>query len=336
MQTGISRFRQRLRRAAATLSSALPRRGVSSTRRDGLDRARGKASRSRNWTTNVELFVLHSESSDLQSAAGTIHVGHALHQQIPLPRLDSLRDSNGCAEPNAKLASSAQPGMQRGGAPRLPALVDGTTTLSRIPLHWPETCTRLLEQSGVQFAVAAKNLLAANSQGLRTVALTGHVRGEGRSTVAMCLSRAVAREGGSVALLDGDTSTPDLASQLGAASRRTWMSADGSPAPETIGPPEEQVALYFRTQSQLTSTKQLDNPLERLIQAAAEKYDLVVVDLPPLDCTGRLPISCAHLDAAILVHNCRQTIPDDVCEAARSLRSMGLAAVGVAENFQSL
>jgi Mrp family chromosome partitioning ATPase len=188
----------------------------------------------------------------------------------------------------------------------------------------------------MQFEVAAENLLAASSHGLRTVAITGHVRGEGRSTVAMCLSRAVARLGGRAALFDADTSTPDLASQLGAASLRTWLPAEITPAPVTVGSAEEQVDVFLRSQSQRIPTKHTENPLGGLVQTATAQYDLVIVDLPPLDCTGRLPMSCTHLDAAILVRNCRQTIPEDVCAADRSLRSMGMVAVGVAENFQVL
>lgn len=339
MQFGISRFRQRLRRAAATLSlpspePSAPEPSVLSTPLEKLDREGGAPSTSRNWMVNDELFVLHAASSVSEATAGTIHVGHALHQPVPLPRLESLRDP--VVESIPGVAASLQPDSKQGSPSRPPASSGGTASQTSHSLHWPESCSRLLAQAQGQFEVAAQNLLAASSHGLRTVAITGHLRGEGRSTVAMCLSRAVARLGGRIALCDGDTSTPDLASQLGAPGLRTWVPVEATPDPIVVGSAAEQVNVFFRSQNQLVPTKHAANPLASLVQTAAAKYDLVVIDLPPLDCTGRLPISCTHLDAAILVRNCHKTIPEDVCEAARSLRSMGMVAVGVAENFQVL
>ncbi|MEE3369862.1 MAG: P-loop NTPase [Planctomycetota bacterium] len=336
MQFGISQFRQGLRRAAATLSATLPERRVLERRtfvapRDSCDQEDRTTSASRNWMANDELFVLHSESCDIETAGGLIHVGHALHQGIPLPRLESLRYPVSGAEP----VSSASAGLQA-VAPRHPQPMGSMSDQSSASLRWPEICSRLLAQTRVQFEVAAQNLLTASSHGLCTVAITGHIRGEGRSTVAMCLSRAVARLGGTAALFDGDTSTPDLASQLGTTNLPTWLPSEATAAPVTVGSAGEQVDVFFRNQNQRFPEKHTEYPLGGLVQTARAKYDLVVVDLPPLDCTGRLPISCTHLDVAILVRNCRKTIPEDVCEADRSLRSMGVAAVGVVENFQVL
>ena len=339
MQLGISRFRQRLRRAAAALSlpstaHSIPEHSVSSTPLEKLVRENGPTSTSRNWMLNDELFVLHAESCVSAAMAGTIHVGHSLHQPVPLPRLESLRDS--VAEAIRGVSASLRPDSKQGSPLRPPTPSGGTGSQTSPPLHWPENCSRLLAQAQGQFEVAAQNLLAASSHGLRTVAITGHIRGEGRSTVAMCLSRAVARLGGRTALCDGDTSTPDLVSQLGATGLPNRTSVEATPDPLVVGPAAEQVNVFFRSPYQLVSTNHVANPLASLVQTAAAKYDLVVVDLPPLDCTGRLPISCTHLDAAILVRNCHKTIPEDVCEAARSLRAMGMVAVGVAENFQVL
>ena len=339
MQFGISRFRQRLRRAAATLAlpsteHSAPEHSVLSTPLEKFDREGSATSASRNWMVNDELFVLHAESCVSAAMAGTIHVGHSLHQPVPLPRLESLRDS--VAETMPGVSASLQPDSKQGSPSRPPTPSGGTGSQASPLLHWPENCSRLLAQAQRQFEVAAENLLAASSHGLRTVAITGHIRGEGRSTVAMCLSRAVARLGGRIALCDGDTSTPDLVSQLGGTGLRTWVPVEATPDPIVVGSAAEQVNVFFRSQYQLVPTKHVANPLASLVQTAAAKYDLVVIDLPPLDCTGRLPISCAHLDAAILVRNCHKTIPEDVCEAARSLRAMGIDAVGVAENFQVL
>ncbi|MBB73753.1 MAG: hypothetical protein CMJ75_04480 [Planctomycetaceae bacterium] len=336
MQFGISQFRQGLRRAAATLSATLPERGVLerrtfAARPDWCDQADRTTSSSRNWLANDELFVLHSASCDVETAGGAIHVGHTLHPGIPLPRLESLRHLVSAGEPVSNAAAGPQ-----AVAPRPPEPLGSMRDQANASLRWPEICSRLLAQTQVQFAVAAQNLLAASSHGLRTVAITGHIRGEGRSTVAMCLSRAVARLGGTAALFDGDTSTPDLASQLGTTNLPTRLPAAATADPVTVGSKGDQVDVFFRNRSKRLPGTHTENPLRELVQTATAQYDLVVVDLPPLDCTGRLPISCTHLDAAILVRNCHKTIPEDVCEADRSLRSMGMVAVGVVENFQVL
>ena len=334
MQLGFQRFRHRIRRAAQTWSPSFGDRGAQAPAGPRCDRVPA-ASVFSNGSLTQELFVLQSascETSTVGAAAGTIHVGHALHSTLAGPQRPLLAHT---APLGAGIRRRGEEAAEERATP-VAAIDDRPSeSASSSPALWPDICTRLVNGSAAQFEVAGKSLLAASRKGLRALAITGQVRGEGRSTVAMCLSRAAARLGGRVALVEGDFLDPDLAAQLKLLDPHDWLSSDRAPTADTVGIPGEMVDLFLRDPRRLIERPRSADRLAALIRTLVRNYDLVAVDLPPLDCCDQLPVDCTDFDAAILVRNCRATNLDDVHTAADRLHAAGLSAVGVVENFQT-
>jgi hypothetical protein len=90
---------------------------------------------------------------------------------------------------------------------------------------WPETCDKLLSDSHSYFQEAGQKLLAARQDGLKSLAVTGSRRGEGRSTVALSLARCAAKAGLSVAVVDADFARPQLAEMIGLEVSHGWQDA---------------------------------------------------------------------------------------------------------------
>ena len=89
-----------------------------------------------------------------------------------------------------------------------------------------DTRARGAGQRGVE-AWAAK-------QGCKTWAVTGLRRGEGRSTLGLCLARLASQTGARIALVDADFENPQLAELLGVGTQCDWHSvlAEGLPLAE--------------------------------------------------------------------------------------------------------
>src|SRR5207245_8816655 len=70
--------------------------------------------------------------------------------------------------------------------------------------HWPRTCEKLLTDDAGYLSRDGEKLIAAIDDGLRVLAITGSRRGEGRTTLALCLARAAAKSGIQTAVMDAD------------------------------------------------------------------------------------------------------------------------------------
>ena len=278
-----------------------------------------------------DLWVLQPDWCTLPpaaAAAGTIHVGHALHPNLPRPQLATMLHTTSSG------GTIWCDGADNGGPS---ANASGITPRRRAAAQspsWPEICTRLVDEARAQFDVAGRSFLDASRKGLCSLAITGLVRGEGRSTVAMCLSLAAARLGGRVALVEGDCLAPDLASQLNLSDPHDWLLADGEPVADTVGESGQKVDLFLRCPSRLADDPRPAGQLAKLIRILVPDYDLVIVDLPPVDYCRSWLVNCSDFDAAILVQNSSETTSDAVHAAAEGLHAAGLGAVGVVENFQ--
>lgn len=152
-------------------------------------------------------------------------------------------------------------------------------------------------------SVAAENYrrLATNlrfitaDSGRGSVLVTSSVQGEGKSTTAVNMAVAVAEAGLSVLLVDADLRSPQIATMLGlenAAGLTTVLSgqASASEVLQRSGVP----GLDVLASGQLPPNPSglLGSPrMQELLESAESRYDVTIVDSPPL-----LPVT----DAAVL------------------------------------
>jgi capsular exopolysaccharide synthesis family protein len=134
----------------------------------------------------------------------------------------------------------------------------------------------------------------------RVILVTSAVSGEGKTSVAGGLSRAMAAAGKSVALIEGDVHRPALKAQLGITSNgRGLMNAlvEGGNAIELVQQSPALPSLFVLSSGPFTpnSAELLRLPaMNQVLEDLADGFDFVVIDGPPL-----LPVA----DAQVLLQN---------------------------------
>jgi capsular exopolysaccharide synthesis family protein len=160
--------------------------------------------------------------------------------------------------------------------------------------------------------------------------------GEGRTSTAANLAVALARAGSSVVLVDADLRQPSLAPLFGLRPERGLASVlQGRLAPADAvqpwpdvpgqrldivdgGPPVEAPAKLLASSA-----------MSGLLRDLRGRYDIVVVDAPPLaDGQGGAEVA-AHADRALVVVSSRRTPGRRLLQALRVLRSSGVWVAGI-------
>ena len=203
-------------------------------------------------------------------------------------------------------------------------------------LAWPESCDELFASEAEYFRHAGDKLREASGQGLRVLAVSSSRLGEGCTTLAMCLARAVAAGGGRVALMDCNLQHSALSSALGLEFSRGWQDAASGRMPLA-----EVAVTSISDGVTLFPLADIHEPIEpshfsELLQQAAASVDLLILDTGPL-ATGRgCPIESGRscpVNAAIVVRDLRTTSEQETLDTAACLRTLGIEAIGIAENY---
>ena len=206
--------------------------------------------------------------------------------------------------------------------------------------QWPVTVERLVSDKDGYFAQASGRLIAAVRDGLRTLAISGSRRGEGRTTLALCLARAAAQAGIQVAVIDADFARPQLAARIGLEINHGWQDAATGLVPlseAAIRSLNDNITvLPLEASAARTGLSLADPRVTATLRAAAATFELVIVDLGPL-AAGDEPLFPAEeacpLDAAIVVRDLRYASSAESEEIGQRLMAAGVEAVGIAENF---
>lgn len=171
------------------------------------------------------------------------------------------------------------------------------------------------------------------------LAIASAVSGEGRSHVARRLVETASTSGAKTLLVDCDLRGRGLSLAMGAYAGRDLLAAIARECPLE----EAVVGTNVANLSFLGTAAQYARPAEllasaafsQLVQDAASRYDLVVIDTPPV---------CSFVDAAevgrasegtLLVVRQDRTGRSEATAAARQLRAAGVALVGCVLNHAS-
>jgi capsular exopolysaccharide synthesis family protein len=166
----------------------------------------------------------------------------------------------------------------------------------------------------------------------RVITITSSVAGEGKSTTACNLAIALAQTGTRVALVEGDLRRPRVAEYLGIEKSvglttvlvgRVALDAALQPA----GTPGLDVLTSGALPPNPSEILQTD-AMRTLVSELRQRYDIVLIDAPPL-----LPVTDASLlaslsDGAILVVKHGETGREAVATAVRRLESVGARLLG--------
>jgi len=134
----------------------------------------------------------------------------------PSRRTEKRRSS---LDQSAKATLSSLLGL---AAAPTPAAISACPALEVDAVVWPPICETLLARYGERFDRMAVELCREAGSGQKTTAITGIRRGEGRTTLALCLARRLAAGHAKVVLVDADFSNPSMAAQLCIDVDRGW------------------------------------------------------------------------------------------------------------------
>jgi len=266
-------------------------------------------------------------------------------EDVTAPAVEELdfADREAAAAADAELAPAAAPTANESTA--LPPVIEAETS-DCIPLwevdrfQWPITVERLVSDKDGYFAQASGRLLAAVRDGLRTLAVSGSRRGEGRTTLALALARCAAKGGIQVAVIDADFARPQLAARIGLEVNHGWQDAATGLVPLSEAAvrslADNITILPLEASAARTSLSLADPRVTATLRAAAATFELVIVDLGPL-ATGDEPLfpedEACPLDAAIVVRDLRYASAAESEDIGQRLMAAGVEAVGIAENF---
>jgi len=205
---------------------------------------------------------------------------------------------------------------------------------------WPPLCDKLMHDPQGYFASASNKLLSVVRGGLKVLGITGSRRGEGRTTLALCLARAAAQAGIHVALVDADFARPQIAQALGLETAYGWQEAATGKIPlseAAVKSLADRLTVLPLEVSTSTARLSLADPrVTATLRATAATFELVIVDLGPLGSSHEAlfpPGENCPLDAAVVVRDVRYTLVNESRAAGDRLYEAGIEAVGIAENF---
>lgn len=170
-----------------------------------------------------------------------------------------------------------------------PALIpDGSTRITRDG----SACWIVAEQPLSRFAEAIRAVkLAADlnaGNGRKVIGFTSALPDEGKSTVAAAVGQLVAQVGGKVIVVDCDLRNPSLSRSLALKATHGLievLAGDKSLDDATWSDgPEGMAFLPASSKSPVLHTSEIlaSEPTARLFDNLRERYDYVIVDLPPL------------------------------------------------------
>jgi Mrp family chromosome partitioning ATPase len=204
--------------------------------------------------------------------------------------------------------------------------------------QWPEHCKQLLSSENHYLADVGARLSNAARDGLNILAITSTRRGEGRTTLALCLARAAADAGVKVALVDADIENAQLVNELGVEASCGWQEVvlGKQPLSEAAIVSLEDKFTFFPWTSSATLKSLNDPRATKVLREIAKTYSLVILDLGPVPGRETRMFEDGEncpIDAAILVRDLRWTSAIEAQRVAAQLTAAGVESVGIAENF---
>ena len=276
----------------------------------------------------IKAYSHHEHPAPLTVAEVSLHAvppADAGKSTLPEPESVSPEDDAVPASPTIFQPSLFQPSFQ----------VDS--------FAWPSGCTRLGMLAPDQVDRLADALTRGLDMGQQVVAISGCGRGDGCTTLLLCVARRLAERGLRIAMVDADVDNPLLPRRLGLLPEAGWeeLLAARLPLEEVmIESIQDQLALLplcGSLPSQDCPSEDVSH-LAQSLKVLREHYDLVLVDWGRFDDASHVdnPVAGAVLkwtDAVVLVHNVRSTEQAELDRTRQRLGAAGLVEAGIAENF---
>lgn len=189
-------------------------------------------------------------------------------------------------------------------------------------------------------------LLDVKSKKLRTIAMTSPMQGDGKSTVVSNLAVSFSQLGMSVLVVDCDLRRPSIHHYF-SVSRDNGLvdvlSKDVEPAEAIRNTYVENVDVLPAGAATSTPAELLQSPkFDQLLELMQEKYDVVLLDLPPVLAVSDPLVVAPKVSGVVVVFKAATARKSEVTNTLRRLKSAGgnvvgsaLNTLGVGKNFSS-
>ncbi len=202
--------------------------------------------------------------------------------------------------------------------------------------RWPDACQCIVAFAGGALDQCARKILNAARSGRRVVMVSGHERGEGRTTFLLCLAQRLSVIGVKTALVDGDFANPQLARRLGLVPDAGWddmLAGKAELAEVMIDSLQDKLSLAPAV-GRLRSTGQIQpQAWTAALDALRTHYQVVLIDTPPanefLDWESD---TLAGIDSAIVVQR-GAAARSTTAQIAHELRVRDISPLGHIQNF---
>ncbi len=184
-------------------------------------------------------------------------------------------------------------------------------------------------------AIRTNLQFAGTGKTLKTVVFTSTVPNEGKSTTVANLAIAMGQDNKKILLIDCDLRKPDVHRRFGLLNKGlTNCFAEDLPLKEVIQ------ADVFPNLDVVTSGPVPPNPAEllgskkmkALLQEAAEAYDYVFLDMPPVLAVTDAALMSSQVDGTVLVLGSGDISPDEGKQAQSVLEKVHANILGVILN----
>jgi non-specific protein-tyrosine kinase len=191
-------------------------------------------------------------------------------------------------------------------------------------------------------ATAANLRALAEEHGLRSVLVSSARFGDGRSEVAANLAVALARRGRDVVVVDADLRSPRQAALL-ASPRATGLAdvlapgAGDLPLADRVSQalhrhPSVPVTVLAAGTLRLDASTPTAAEVGAVLDLLTERFDLVIVDAPPLLADAEVAALAKRVSAVVLVVRAGSTAAGDLARARRRLDVLGTRPLGIVLN----
>lgn len=213
----------------------------------------------------------------------------------------------------------------------------GIPALNSVKRRASAPMVEVVEDPGAAFAEAFRGLRSAIRYAphnvVRSVAITSALPQEGKTTIAICLARVAAMGGERVVIVDCDTRR-----------RATTRALNGSRGDVGLaevlnGTVPLEDALFYDERSgvtalMLTGAQQgapdlLVSGMDALLEQLRERFDLIVLDLPPVLPVADARIIAGKADATVFVVRWRKTADHAIRAALRMMPENRVMLAGV-------
>jgi len=169
----------------------------------------------------------------------------------------------------------------------------------------------------------------------KTVMVTSSAPAEGKTTFCLSLARSLAAAGNKILLIDADLRRPRVARLLEiAADKRDLSSVLAGETTladvlrhDTLVPRLDVIPAFGRApnaQDLLGS-----NQMKRLIQEVGQKYDLVIIDTPPILAVSDAAMVARYVDTSLFLIKWASTSRDTVVQALKQLKGFDCRIAGL-------